>query len=241
MIAAHLGRLWVHYRTQPSDADADLILADWTRSLAAFDDDALKRACQAWLDNEQWMPTLSGIIEATQEEQRIAARSRAERALPAGPRNDEPVADSKVAVRAIRAAGVLHLPPASTWAELEGRASLDIEGLMEVAVTGPLVVTHDHKRGAAECPTCSQHDHSDPEWRETCPKCGVPGPPPEPMWSDCSGCDGSHYVFTGSNSVHPCPECNPTAYRLWLGGHMRAGHRCEECAPTRRRRAYADD
>mgnify|MGYP001582271665 CR=1 FL=1 len=35
------------------------------------------------------------------------------------------------------------------------------------------------------------------------------------------------------NSAVPCDICEPRQYKLWKGGHMRPGHRCEECRPVR--------
>lgn len=35
------------------------------------------------------------------------------------------------------------------------------------------------------------------------------------------------------NSVLPCPDCRPTAYRLWAEGHFRPGHVCATCRPRR--------
>lgn len=37
------------------------------------------------------------------------------------------------------------------------------------------------------------------------------------------------------NSAMPCAECQPEQHRLWQGGHLEPGHRCEICRPARTR------
>lgn len=235
VIAANLGRLWVHYRATPdNDLNAAVVLNDWTRVLDGFTDAQVGRACSAWLDNERWMPALSEVLTEVQQEARLDARlEAAAQALPAGPRNDEPIADAKVAVRAIRAAMALHLPPANTWAEMEQRAALDYESIVPsnvVHVRGSMDTRgHDHHNGAAGCPVCSRVAKDEWEPRE------------RPLWSACRECDGSKFVEVSDNVVRPCSECNRSTYTLWLGGHMEPNHRCEECAPARRRRVASDD
>jgi len=214
-IAAHLGRLWVNFPSaRPSDADSELILHEWTRALLGFDDECIRLATDAWLHNEQWMPTLAGMLSAVQDEQRIVARDRAGRALPAGPRNDEPLADAHVWANAIRAAvGLIERDPAE-------KAKFDTRG-------------HDHRDGAAGCPVCSAQKarEADVTWERA----------ERPLWSACSGCDGSHWVEIGPNVVVPCATCNAHLRMLWEQGHMEPNHRCEECAPSRRRRTVDGD
>lgn len=211
MILAHLGRLWVHYRMQPSDAEADLVQADWVAALASYDDGTIAAAADNWLLTEEWMPTLAGFLGAVQSEARFLARTlAAEHALPAGPRNDEPLADSHVWAETIRAAtGMLVVDPD------EKRRGDELRG-------------HRHDRGAAHCPVCTAQRKIDAATRTFVP--------PQPAWSPCRECDGSHFVYVDETSVRPCSECNGFSYALWLGGHYEPGHRCEECAPSRRRR-----
>lgn len=35
------------------------------------------------------------------------------------------------------------------------------------------------------------------------------------------------------NSAVPCDICEPRQHQLWKDGHLRPGHRCETCRPTR--------
>lgn len=220
-IAAALGRLWVNYRATPSEEDAVVVLEDWVRALTPYRDASVTRAAEQWLRDEEWMPTLAGFMSATQAEERLA-RAQQTRALPSGPRNDEPLADSHEHAEMIRS----------------------LTGLLprfERSHNAGAPMGHDHHRGAAHCPVCSQHDHSDEHWRVTCPACGTHDEiEPEPLWSSCSECDGSHFVFVNANDVRPCSTCNRSTYDLWVGGHMAAGHRCEVCAPSRRRREIVE-
>lgn len=229
--------------TRKTDEDLLITLADWQRMFAVTDDSVIDAVTESCLIASGYFPTTNEFLEEVQAEQSARLAARAQPALPSGPRNDEPLADSHVAVRAIRAAAVLHLPPAGEWPEMEARALLDFEGLAEVARPrgGDDPRGHDHSRGHDGCAVCSRHDHSDPYWRETCPACGVPGTQGAPLWSPCRACDGSMFVLVGPNLVHPCPECNRQAHSLWLGGHMEPNHRCELCAPSRRRGHAHDD
>lgn len=239
-----LARLNAQSSTRKTDEDLLITLSDWQRIFREHADEVIDAATETCLIASGYFPTTNEFLEEVQAESR-ARMHRRDATLPANPRNDEPRADSHVAVAAIRAAITLHLPPAGTWDEMAARAQLDTSLLDEPVRDRPRggedARGHDHHRGRAHCPVCSRHDHSDPCWRQTCPECGVPGPEPEALWSPCRGCDGSKFVMVGPNIVHPCPECNRRAYGLWLGGHMQPNHRCEECAPTgRRRHADAD-
>ena len=232
----------MHYRIELNDHDTGQIMADWAGALHPYSSSALSAAVEVWLLNEQWMPTLSGMLDVVQGEARRERREReAARALPAGPRNDEPIASAAEWMSAIR-----------TGLERRG---IVVRGDVTDIGHGPVEARgHDHRNGASGCPVCSRHDHSHANWRQTCPACGIeddtdlsfwredrPAGHSGPMWSPCRECDGSHFVFTDANTVRPCQSCNPVAYRLWREGHFAPGHRCEECAPTTRRRRGGDD
>lgn len=243
-----LNRLNAHCRGERDEAAIAVIAADLQPLLRHFDDRVVMSATDTFIIASDWFPSTSEFINEVQHEARIVTRERA--ALTTGePPMHEAVPDARVAVRGIRAALALGLPPASTWAEIEARAQLDLEGLAEVETSAQALLAsiarggtdprgHNHRNGAAGCTICSRHDHSQPDWRESCPACG--GPLPDAYtWSTCPVCDGSGWACEerhGFGPVRPCSVCNANAYRLWSGGHYEPGHRCEECVPTRRRR-----
>lgn len=243
-----LNRLNTHCRGERDEQAIAVLAADLQRLLRNFPDGLVIAATDTFVVANDWFPSTSEIVNEVQAEARIEARERAALTTGATPEREH-LADAKVAVRGIRAGRALGLPPASTWGELEARAQLDVEGLVEVEASHQALLAgigrggtdprgHDHHNGVAGCYVCNRHDHTQPDWRETCPACG--GPLPELyQWSTCSGCDGSGWVCVethGHGDVKPCMVCNATAYGLWVGGHFEPGHRCEECAPTRRRR-----
>lgn len=246
-----LNRLNAHCRGERDEATLAVIAADLQTMLRHFDDGVVIRATDTFIVASDWFPGTSEFLDEVQAEARIAMTERAAQA--ALPRATEPppehLADAHVAVRGIRAGRALGLPPASTWDEIAARSQLDVEGLVEVEASANALLGgighsgtdprgHDHHDGKASCRLCSRHDHSQPNWRETCPACG--GPLPDLyVWSVCAGCDGNGWVTVeahGHGDVRPCGTCNARAYTLWLGGHYLPGHRCEECTPTRRTR-----
>ena len=215
-ILAHLGRLWVNYRIQLSDVDASLVESEWLSAFGRFEDEAIRAATETWLLREEWMPTIAGFLDQVQSEQRAIVRATVDHALPSGPRNDEPLADSHAWAETIRiATGLVYVEP-----DMRARGG-DLRG-------------HDHHRGAEHCPICSGQRRIESKER--------PFVPPKPQWSTCSECDGSHYVEVDGPGlvVRPCSRCNGFAYSLWIGGHYEPGHRCDECAPVGRRRKKED-
>jgi hypothetical protein len=186
---------------------------------------------------------LNNFLDAVQDEARIEMRARQQQ-VPTGDPHGRDVGNAHIGARAIRVARQLGLPPAGTFAEMQGRAQLDttlIEPDQAPRQRGGMDARgHDHHNGAAGCPVCSKHDHTDPNWRQTCPECGVPKQPAY-EWSDCPSCDGGGWIETDIDGTYePCGACNTHLRSLWLGGHMAPNHRCEVCAPSRRRR-HADD
>jgi len=244
-IGAAMTRLASHFRVPRSEVELAIVSADWKEGLARFPDEILARAVDSWILEYDRHPTLNQIVEACLVETRLIVRRRAEAQrdgrshLP--PRED--IVNPRMANRAIQVARVMKLAPAKNLAEMELRAAMDISALEDVKdlfatrVTGIVdTLGHEHSKGRSGCPVCSRHDHSAPTWREDCPECGAPVPDLY-EWSSCASCDGSGWIpidgFYGP--VRPCLVCNEESHRLWEGGHYAMNHRCDVCAPTRKR------
>lgn len=212
-------------------ADEELLVmqADWERLLHAWDDSLLDAVTDTFITAQSVFPTLSEFVNELQVEARIRARG----GLPVttDPPHRESLGDAHVAAKAIRLALHHHLTPARDFAEMRGRA--ETMDLPESAAHGPLLDLrtqntrgHDHRNGAHGCPVCSLHGPLEPG-------------PADYAWSGCRGCDGSGWVTldVATNTVRPCEHCRPEQHERWAMGHYEPGHTCEECSPTRRRRA----
>lgn len=225
VVLATLARLNVHCRGVRPDDEMRVLMHDWPTVLADYPNEVVIAAMETWIVVEEWFPSTADFVQVCDEESALAEAQRRNR----------------IASSARPAVG----PAVLTMDEYAAIARPHIARLREVTrafATGVEDVRgHDHRNGAAGCPVCSKHDHSNPDWRITCPVCGQVPPDESAVLSTCRGCDGSHFIFTDHNTVKPCPECNPGVARLWREGHMELNHRCEECAPTRRARRHEDD
>lgn len=103
-IGATLSRLSVHFRITRTEEETAVVLRDWVRALEHFDDEVVRCAADDWLLREEWLPTLTGIIDACQAEARRVAGVRADAlGLPRFPSKEE-TADAHAHAAKIRAA-----------------------------------------------------------------------------------------------------------------------------------------
>lgn len=230
-----LARLNANAQNKKTDEDLLLLHVDWQRLLVNFPDDLVETVTETFLLASPFFPTVNEFMEELQDQRRVNAWRESGPPVRSLPGPETTVANAHVGAKAIRLAAQLNMGPARDWAEIASRSAIVTEPDRMAETRG-----HDHHGGRENCDLCSRHDHSSPDWRSTCPKCGVPDLNALAAydWSPCRTCDGNGFLVLDETTltVRPCETCNGHTYTLWLGGHMEPGHRCDECAPTRRSR-----
>lgn len=211
----------MHCRAGKTPEDLEVLKHDWMLMFREYENDAVSAATETWVLIQTWFPSTAEFAEVVEEEHVLLKKRRADNARPALPAVNPAVERTMEEYAAIGKRNI-----AALRERFGLGAGAKVLGVLR-RLDGNVEQTrgHDHHRGAEHCPICSTKA-------------------PPPMFDDsdalstCPGCDGSHFVTVdrSRDEVRPCQQCNGYAYSLWLGGHYEPGHRCDECAPARRRR-----